>query len=314
MKQKSLLLALILSLAMLLSACGVGMSNDSSVSMDSNKGYAEDYEAPESGYGGVTGGSYDSDGLYGDENVKLIRTAELTVQTTDFDASVDALNQLTRANGGYYETARVEGGSYYNQSANRSAYYVVRVPAEHFVDFRDGTGGIGYVYNLTQNQQDVGETYYDTEARLATLTTKRERLLALLEQAEKMEDIIALESELADLQYEIDQHTATLRKYDSLVNYSTFTIWMYEVTEVTNEPSVKDSFGTRLLASLKAGFEDFGDALEDLALWFARNLISLVFLAAVVVAVVIAAKRMSRGRKDRKSKKTKPTKPDDTEQ
>ena len=305
MKKKTFLLAFTLSLALLLSACGGKVSMDNAAP---NGGYTPDYEdsfveAPDKYYDSISGSINDSDGLYQDETVKLIRTAELTVQSTDFDASLEALNRLTQENGGYYQTARVEGGSYYNQNANRSAYYVVRIPAENFVAFRDGTGGIGYVLNLNQNAQDVGESYYDTEARLKTLTTKRDRLLALLEEAKQMSDIIQLETELANLQYQIDQHTATLRKYDSLVDYATFTIYLYEVTELKTEPGVKESFGTKFLSSLKAGIEDFTDGLESFALWFARNLIALLVLAVIIAAIVVAVRRLSKGQKPRKNKR-----------
>ena len=240
--------------------------------------------------------SYES-GIYNDENNKIIRTANLTIQTTEFDSSIEALNRLTEENSGYYENAEVDSGSYYNQKANRSAYYVVRVPKENFVAFRDGTGGIGHVYSIYESTQDVGETYYDTEARLETLTTKRDRLLALLEKAEEMEDIISLENALADVQYQIDQHTATLRKYDSLIGYSTFYIRINEVTKISEEPAVTETFGSKFVSSLKKGFAEFGEGVQDFAIWFARNLIGIIIFAAIVVAAVFIVRRQVRRRR-----------------
>lgn len=303
MKKVSLLLAIILTLALLLSGCGSGASNEAYY--DRAPGAEAPAVSAEVSYDGLVKDSGDysygsTEEIYTNDNNKIIRTANLTIQSTDFDAAVEALNRLTSENGGYYETAEVQSGSYYNQYANRSAYYVVRVPKENFIAFRDGAGGIGHVHSISENSQDVGETYYDTEARLATLTTKRDRLLALLEKAEKMEDIITLENALADVQYEIDQHTATLRKYDSLIGYSTFNIRLNEVEEITEEPSVKETFGSKFVSSLKKGFEEFGRSLQNFAIWFARNLIGILIFAAVVVVVIVVIRYSIRRRRARK--------------
>lgn len=310
MKKISLLLAIILTLAIILSGCGSnGGSANMKAEMDMMAPSAQaPMEAPSMdpsyGYsGGIKDGSYteSSSDIYNSESNKIIRTANLTIQSTDFDAAVEALNRLTQENGGYYETAELESGSYHNKYANRSAYYVVRIPRENFVAFRDGTGGIGHVYNISESTQDVGEAYYDTEARLKTLETKRDRLLALLEKAEKMEDIITLENALAEVQYQIDMHTSTLRKYDSLIGYSTFRIRLHEVAEITEEPGVKESFGSKFLSNLKRGFAEFGEGLQDFAIWFARNLMGIIIFAVVVVVVVIVVRRIVRRRRARKS-------------
>lgn len=306
MKKISLLLAILLTLAIVLTGCG-SSNGASSDSMVMNAGTTESATSgnysPEVDYGyGTLSGSSDggTDSIYENPDNKIIRTANLTIQTTEFDDAVTCLNNMTERYGGYYETAQVSGGSYYNQKANRSAYYVVRIPSENYTAFRDGTDSIGHVYNMSESSDDVGETYYDTEARLATLTTKRERLLALLEKAEIMEDIISLENALADVQYQIDQHTATLRKYDSLIGYSTFYINLNEVQKIVEEPAVTQSFGSKLLSNLKTGFEDFGEGLQDFALWFARNLIGiLIFLAIVAVVIVIVVRRIRRRRAPR---------------
>ena len=299
MKKKiALVLSFLLVFTLVFTACGSGKATN-----DMTWGEAGSYEPeapaekPKYDYslndssGMVAEDSMDSyksvdSAIYTDPNAKIIRNARLNIQTTKFDQSIAALAELTEKHGGYYETAQVDGGSYYNRYANRSAYFVVRIPKANFVAFRDSVSGVGHLLNISEDTQNVGEAYYDAEARLATLRTKHERLLALLDKAELMEDIIKLESALADVQYQIDQYTTTLRKYDSLIDYSTFTIHMDEVIEIKEEPGAQEGFGAKLLASLKSGFSDFVDAMESLAYWFARNIITLVILAAVIVAFV----------------------------
>ena len=285
--------ALLLSLLLLFTLCACGAS---SKSMDTamNGASADIYTPAEAPKAENSGGIYDAQysstsaesAIYSDPDAKVIRTAELTIQTLDFNQSVTDLASLTEANAGYYETAQVDTGGYYDQYARRSAYYVVRVPKENYAAFLNAVGTVGHIYSITEDSQNVGEAYYDTEARLETLTTKRERLLALLEKADVMEDIISLENALADVQYEIDMHTSELRKYDSLIDYSTFTIHLDEVVKIEQEPGPQESFGTRLLANLTGGLTSFGKALQSFAFWFARNLITLIILAVIIVVVV----------------------------
>lgn len=240
--------------------------------------------------------SVDSE-IFTDPDAKIIRSAVLTIQTVDFSQSVEKLAALTELNGGYYETAKVSGGGFYNTYANRSAYYVVRIPKENFVAFRDAVGAVGHIYSISEGAKNVGEVYYDTEMRLETLKTKQERLLALLDQAVMMEDIISLENALAEVQYEIDSLNTTLRKYDSLIDYSTFEIDLHEVVKIEEEPGVQDSFGTKLIAQLKRGWNSFANGILNFVLWFARNIISLVIVAAVIfvfVRIVIYLRRKRR--------------------
>lgn len=303
MKKKiALALSFLLIFTFVLTACGSKNAAMDSAVMDKAESFAPqasapaekptmdfNYELKEEGI--VVEDSMDiyqsvDSAIYTDPNAKIIRTAQLTIQTTEFDKSVATLAELTEKQGGYYETAQVDGGSYYNQYANRSAYFIVRIPKANFVAFRDSVSSVGHLLSISEDTQNVGEEYYDTEARLATLETKRERLLALLDKAELMEDIISLESALADVQYQIDKYSTTLRRYDSLIDYSTFTIHINEVVEIKEEPGVQESFGTKLLSSLKRGFSDFADTMESFAYWFARNVITLAILAIVIVVVV----------------------------
>lgn len=283
-------IALMLSFLLIfgLTACNASVGNNSASSDSSAPSY---YNADNNG-GGIIHELEDqistsvNSSIYTDSDAKIIRTAELIIQTTEFDRSTASLAALTEEQGGYYESAQVYGGGYYDQYANRTAYYVVRIPKENFTAFRDKAGEVGHLYSIQEGVQDVGEVYYDTEARLATLETKRERLLALLEKAELMEDIISLENSLADVQYEIDLHNTTLRKYDSLIDYSTFEISLEEVVKISQEPTPEDSFLTKLGASFQNGFESFANGIQALALWAAHNIIVLVILAVVIVIIV----------------------------
>ncbi len=236
------------------------------------------------------GGSEPSS-VYQNPGAKLIRRAELNIQTEQFDQSLEALNQLVNNCGGYFESANLYGGGRRDAYATRSGEYVVRIPAQQYNLFLSSTGDLGYVNSKTESSEDVGTQYYDIETRLKTQRTKQERLLALLERAETMEDIISLENALSDVEYQIEMYSSDLRRYDALINFSTFRIYLNEVRQITEEVGETASLGQRMAAGFQASFRDLGQGFQDLLVWVSYNLFLTAVLIGVAVAAVVVGKR-----------------------
>ena len=53
---------------------------------------------------------------------------------------------------------------------------------------------------------DVTLRYVDVDSHKKALETEQERLLALLEKAENVEDIITIENRLSDVRYELENY------------------------------------------------------------------------------------------------------------
>ncbi|MGM9536727.1 MAG: DUF4349 domain-containing protein [Candidatus Onthomonas sp.] len=295
-----LLLALLLTLA----ACGAsgGSANDSAATasepmaaMDTGYGYygvevAETEEAYSQDTAS-TGGGQTSDS-YAQAQVKLIYTASLEIEVLDFDAALDGLTQLVEELGGYCENS-----NFYNYGRSRSADYTVRVPSEHYRAFLDACSDWDNCHLLSRSEdvQNVGEVYFDTETRLATLRTKMERLQDLLAQATEMEDIITIESAISETEYQIEQYTSDLNRYDSLIGYATVHLYLDEVLDLTEEEEV--GLAERLGQNLRWGAEHFLEGLEDLLLWAAYNIIGIIIFLLLLAAVILGVGRVRNGRK-----------------
>ena len=153
----------------------------------------------------------------------------------------------------------------------------------------------------------MSEAYYDTEGRLKTQKIKLERLQDLLSKAEKMEDIITLESAISETEWNIENLSGTLRRYDSKVDYATVHVTMQEVYKLSNVEEVPDSFASRMASAFERGIENFIDTLEDIAVDLAYGWIWWVlFIAAVVIVVRVAKKKGPRVPKLRRRKKSEP--------
>ena len=233
------------------------------------------------------------------ENVKIIYTADVNLESTAFDETVRGLEALVANMGGYFEYSNLENyNSYY-----RTGIYTVRVPAANFQAFCDGVGGLCQVNSISRNAQDVSEAYYDIESRLATQQTKLERLQTLLAKAENMEDIISLEYAISDTELAIEQLTGSLRKYDSLVGYATVSIYLREVYQLTEQEQPVIGFWAKLAAAFRSGANGFVYGLQDMLLYIARAwvgwLIFLIFVAAaVIIPLRIVRKKKAAKRKD----------------
>ena len=227
---------------------------------------------------------------------KIIRSASFTVKTADYEADLQKIQDLTAEMGGRVEYLSSNGDASSGQT--RSASLTLRIPSQRLDAFLTGAQGIGTITGMTQEMEDVSDSYYDTQTRLETQREKLKRLQALMAQAEDVSDLIEIESAIADTQYYIDRYTGTLKSYDSRVDYSTVRVTVRE-TKVTETKEV--SLGERILTGIGDSFQEFGWFLEDMVIFLASALPWLIALAVIgcVIALVI------RRRKNRKNKNGK---------
>ena len=224
-------------------------------------------------------------GNYAPSNAKLIYTANMSLQSTEFEKTCAYIKALAASSFGYIESETVNNGSRTGQT-DRSASYVVRVPAENYNSFLESMGKDCHVVSLDQKMTDVGEEYFDTEQRLETLRIKHGRLEELLAKATDMSDIIMLENELSDNEYQINSYQGTLNKYDSLINYSTVRISLREVEKAGSSITDRPGFFERLGTSFSDGFSNTLDGLEAIAYWLSYHLIGALVFAAIVFALI----------------------------
>lgn len=308
--------AILLALSLLtLTACGGAMNKVMIAGGDDAFNSTESGPSADSGGGTGEYGFYDVDTPMEEsesdaqtempdrlKNAKMIYTARLEAETTDFQTCAQAIEEQALKLGGYLESAEVNS---YN-SGCRSGNYVVRVPAESFRTFLKAVGEIGHVVYQQNDSQNISEMYYDTESRLTTQRTKLERLQKLLAQAENMEDLITIESAIAETELAIEQLTGELRHYDALVDFATVTISLDEVVRLSTVETAPPGFMERLGRSFADGLTHFGDFLQNLAIALAYSWIWLLILAAVVVLLVRRARKRAPFRRKKALEKNMP--------
>lgn len=278
-----------------LTACGGGGDSGSSAASDESMPmgemgyYADDAadltEAPmePNPSAGLADGGTNGGAVY--DGSKLILRGSITAEATDFEAALSAIEQQVGKSGGYIESSSTSGSVGY-----RWANLVARVPQEQFENTFDAVGENCHVTESSRSTENVSAAYYDAESRRSALETKRERLLALLEKAENMEDIITLESALSDVQYEIESLSGTLRNYDRLISFSTVEIYLSEVRDLSVIQE-EDSFLSDLKTAAVTGTRGLIEFVQDLILAVVYGWWMLLILALIVLLVYKLIKR-----------------------
>ena len=291
------ILSLLLVVLMTLSFCACGASSEFKAESAADYSYAEPAAAPAAGmmmaeeYGSGANGLAASDAMPDTPSAdssdinpdKIIYSADTTIETTEFDETIAGLNELIAQYDGWIESSSVNGANYYSKSrgsaSNRSASYTVRIPSENFQTLMNSLstlGNIPYTHPYTQN---VTAQYYDTQARMNAYKAQETKLLEMMDLAESVEDIIAIEEKLTDVRYMIESLQSSLNNWDRRVNYSTVDISVNEVSAYTPSAPIKVSYGERLVNSFVGSVKGAVEFFKDL----------LVFIVSMIPTLVIIA-------------------------
>ena len=222
---------------------------------------------------------------------KLIKTVTLNTQTTEFDKTVASIDAQVKSYGGYVENSSLYKGGY-NESSyySRSADYTIRMPADKLDAFLGEALGELHVTNRSENVEDITLRYTDLESRVKALETEQERLFELMTKAENVDAIIAIESRLSEIRYELESIKSSLRSYDNQVVYSTVYLYINEVklTSTTGEASFSD----KIVYGLKNNLIGLGEMLESLVIFIITELPVIIVLGALLAVFVFIVRKI----------------------
>lgn len=222
---------------------------------------------------------------------KIIYTANLTVETLTFEQSVEALTGFVTELGGFVENSNVYGNTSYDESGvvsvtDRNANYSFRIPAEKLETFLQQAGTVGNVTSKSMTATNVTSQYTDFEARRDSLKTEQTRLLELLEKADTVETLLAIESKLTDVRYELDSIERNLRNLDNEIAYSVVYVNLYEVRVYTPTTTAQRSIWQRIGDAFVNGWKHFVRGIGDFAVFVSGSIFTLLLIAVLGFAVV----------------------------
>lgn len=229
-----------------------------------------------------------------DDQRKLIKDVTMDVETKEFDTLLSSLNQRVTELGGYIQVSEVNGNSYQYQTT-RQGYLVARIPTDKLEGFISQVNDMGNVVSKRESVEDVTLNYVDIQSKIKALKTEQETLMQLLEKAESLEDIIKIQSRLTEVRYELESNESQIRTLDNLITYSTVTINIYEVEQMTpvEDKGAWEQMKTKFAGNLRA----IANGGRTFIIWLVSSIPYLILLALAVVVVLIVVRLALKKRK-----------------
>lgn len=217
---------------------------------------------------------------------RVVRTAELTIEVDGaaaFESAWDGAFGLAKDLGGLVlGSSRTRAGA--ADEAPLTGHIQVRVPVDSFEEALRRLRGLGTVRAEGTTSRDVTEEVVDLRARLRQLRAEEDALIRLLDRAESVSDILAIQRRLSSVQSDIERTADRLRFLDTRTEFSLIDLALAEegaeLLETDEGPSLERAVDTGV-----GGLERIGHALLIAAIW-AGPFLAVLLLALGIWRVV----------------------------
>ncbi|HNB51814.1 MAG TPA: DUF4349 domain-containing protein, partial [Anaerolineales bacterium] len=231
---KKIALTLLL-FALFVTACQPAASMEASYDMPMEAPVAGDRMAVDSGAGYASVPSYGSttvDVLTEPQSVEqtageriVIKNASLSIAVQNPAENLDAITALADEFGGFvvssnlYKTTLADGGEV------PQASITLRVPAERLDEALNRIkSGAGEILSETVSGQDVTSEYTDLQSRLKNLQEAEAQLQAIMDDANRTEDVINVFNQLTSYREQIEIVKGQIQYYETSAAFSAITV------------------------------------------------------------------------------------------
>jgi hypothetical protein len=151
---------------------------------------------------------------------KIIRNATITMQVEDMEAALDQLRGLATAKGGYVLQENTT-----QQGERPNGVMVLQVPAGQYESTITGIRQLAFKVDRQESTaQDVTEEFIDLQSEINNFKVTEEGLQKLIDKAQKLDEILALQKELTSVRGEIEKRQGRLNFIDNRTAFSTITV------------------------------------------------------------------------------------------
>jgi len=211
-------LGVILALALALVA-GLGGAGGSSVSSGTPDLLSPDV-GKEMGAGGVAPQYGDTvTANRGDGTRDVVRYGSLSLEVEDADDALERVTAIAERVGGYITSSSRSG-----EGENLYLSATLRVPVAEFSSVMAALRDEGEILYEDIGSYEVTLAVLDLEARLENLRASEDAFLALLDRAESVADVVAVQSELSRIQGDIESYEAQLNGMKDQVEMASITV------------------------------------------------------------------------------------------
>ena len=232
---------------------------------------------------------------------KKIRTVNLSLECKSMEGAEKELKDKVKAQGGYIESEDYSAISQWNDTKRMN--FTIRLPKGNVDSFLDFLNGEGRILSKSENLQDVRLQYRDAKNHIKALETEQERILALMEKAETVDQLIALENRLTDIRYQLDSYNSEILDYDNKVDFSTIYLELQESIGGKINQSGNYSFFDRVRDGFFRNLFEIRLFFEDTALFVLVFIPQILLVLLIILLIVFANKKLLNRKKKEKQEK-----------
>ncbi len=233
MKKLALLVPIVLALAV--SACNSGSESSESSAGSTGGGGVEVSEGSADASAGGGGSKGSGDQLISSQvpqvGPQIVKTAtlQLGIGHGSFDDKAAEAHVVADSLGGFVVESFASQGS---GKRIAEGSLVMRMPAESYDTALSRLRGLGKVERLEESGQDVSKEFVDLNARIRQLRAVEAQLLELLQRADDVPAALAVQTQLSQVQLDLEQARGRLQYLENRVAFATISLSMHELVAV----------------------------------------------------------------------------------
>ena len=228
MKSPTILLLVLLSFTLSCSSAGEAPTASTTHSVPVEQSKAVDKEQTiASSYGVVADKvSYDAKADAPVIDRKIIRNADITIEVNSTSEAQHRVTSIAEARGGFVVTSEAKQRQSVDPAQRTTDFkLVVRVPQDQFGVALDEIKKLAT--NVPEEKatgQDVTEEFIDLEARIKTQKALEAQFLGIMRQANKVEDALEVQRQIAEVRTEIERLEGRKRFVENRSSLATITV------------------------------------------------------------------------------------------
>ena len=211
-----------------------------------------------------------------DWDKKIIKTATLKLEVSDFKVYSESVHKTIKQYGGY--VAQEEQSLSDEKSETTIS---IKVPVDQFETMMDQLPAqAAKVLERKITTEDVTGEMVDTKSRLEAKKQMRLKYLDFLKQSKNMEEVLQVQNEINSIQEEIESAAGRINFLSHQASYSTINLVFYQPFAGFKPTDGKPNFFTRLTIAFRSGVEWFADIFVGLMSLWPFILISIIAVIA----------------------------------
>ncbi|EGC81748.1 DUF4349 domain-containing protein [Anaerococcus prevotii] len=286
MKKKSFI-ALVLTLSLSLTSCAAYNSyvteDRSVISTKEAVDYAEEKTIEDDSSLENSEYSYDKD--------KKEKIYDIELESVDFDSDVSKVKDLM--NDDEIMVLSQNYNSYVTDDGTlRNLNMTVKIPIDKSKDFKENVEKLGRLSSSNEYINDLNKPYVDIDKLISSKEKEITKLNELLESASTIEDTLAIQSKILEIETELDQINEDKNDLNERISYDTFNIYVREVFSYNRRINTNPNLGERIKIAFEDSFTLVKAFVFDTIVFVVRFWPFIIILLVLIIVVLRKRKKV----------------------